>query len=85
MNAADEHVGYVVIDEAPKIRPSIGAKRETPMRKRPRGKVLLAAGILAIVAASFMVALPEIGAMAAFTGTILAGISSAGVTLLARR
>lgn len=85
MNAADEHVGSIMIDEAPKIRPSFGAAGKAPARKRPRGKVLLLAGILALVAAGFVVALPELGAATALTGTILAGFSSAGVTLLARR
>jgi hypothetical protein len=57
-------------------------------RRRARGpskaKLLLAGGVLGIVGAGFILAAPELGFASALGGTI-AGIGSAGITLLARK
>ena len=70
--------------EVQKTAPSVtGEIRQ--VYKPQRGKVLLAAGLLGVLSAAFILAAPELGLATAIGGTLLAGISSAGVTLLARR
>lgn len=54
-----------------------------PQRKKT-GMILLAGGVLGVVSVGFVLAAPEIGLASAVAGT-LAGIGSAGVTLLARK
>ena len=53
-------------------------------RRRSRGRLLLVSGLLGLLGAAFICAVPELG-IASAVGGALAGLGSAGVTLLARR
>jgi hypothetical protein len=53
-------------------------------RKRSRGKILFAGGVLGVVGVAFVLAAPELGVLSAVGGT-LASIGSAGITILSRR
>jgi len=53
-------------------------------RQRSHGKLLLVGGVLGVLGAGFILAAPELGFASALGGA-LAGIGSAGVTMLARK
>ena len=83
MNAANDHVAYAVVHET--MEACYPTDEVRPARKRSSGKLLLVAGLVALVGAASILAAPEISIMTAIGAAVVAGISSASITFLARR
>jgi len=83
MNVLDAETVTLMTDEEGRV---VGYETEpaAPERRRSRGKMLLAGGLLGLVGAGFIVFAPELGIVSA-VGGVLAGVGSAGMTLLARK
>jgi hypothetical protein len=83
MNVLDSETLTVMTDEAGRV---VGYESHpaTPERPRSRGRLLLAGGFLGLVGAGFICLAPELG-IASAVGGVLAGVGSAGMTLLARK
>ena len=56
-----------------------------PASKRVRGKVLFTGGLFGLMGSVFILASPKLGLPLAVAGMLVAGLLSAGATLLARR
>jgi hypothetical protein len=76
--------GSSVIDYEDPSPDQCGDDAHRVERKPSHAKLLLGAGLLGVVGAAFVLAAPELGLASVLGGTI-AGIGSAGMTILARR